>query len=182
MMNIFDGGFKKKQHPPQPPIYGFCLSDLSMANNKEGGNETKMKRLKGGEEVCLLSDGAHTSSKRQRGGNERAWRTAEKRHKYCSIGPVRESERKKKCIATCLSEELEIRGWVCFVFVCVLGWLVVSHCSVSGWSLEGAASRCWVMGVVGDKGRRRRGDKGGRREETAHGSNKKLYRQQQKFH
>lgn len=33
-----------------------------MANNKEGGNETKMKRLKGGEEVCLLSDGVHASS------------------------------------------------------------------------------------------------------------------------
>lgn len=45
MMNIFDGGFKKKQQPPGPPIYGSCLSDLSMAHNKEGGNETKMKRL-----------------------------------------------------------------------------------------------------------------------------------------
>lgn len=54
MMNIFDGGFKKKQQPPGPPIYGSCLSDLSMARNKEGGNETKMKRLKGGEEVCLF--------------------------------------------------------------------------------------------------------------------------------
>lgn len=72
MMNIFDGGFKKKQHPPGPPIYGSCLSDLSMANNKEGGNETKMKRLKGGEEVCLLSDGAHIKRKSKRGGNERA--------------------------------------------------------------------------------------------------------------
>lgn len=46
MMNIFDSGFKKKQQPPEPPIYGSCLSDLSMVNNKEGGNETKMKRLK----------------------------------------------------------------------------------------------------------------------------------------
>lgn len=55
MMNIFDGGLKKKQQPPGPPIYGSCLSDLSMTNNKERGNEMKMKRLKGGKEVCLLS-------------------------------------------------------------------------------------------------------------------------------
>lgn len=71
MMNFFDGWFKKKQQPPGPPIYGSCLSDLSMANNKEGGSETKMKRLKGGEEACLLSDGTHIK-RRQRGGNERA--------------------------------------------------------------------------------------------------------------
>lgn len=61
-MNIFDGGFEKKQHPPEPPIYGSCLSDLSIANNKEGRNETKMRRLKAGEEACCLSDGAHISS------------------------------------------------------------------------------------------------------------------------
>lgn len=47
MMNIFDGRFKKKQQPPGPPIYGSCLSDLSIANNKERVNETQMKRLKG---------------------------------------------------------------------------------------------------------------------------------------
>lgn len=63
-------GLKRKQQALGPPIYGSCLSDLSMANNKEGGNETKMKRLKGGEEVCLLSDGAHIK-RRRRGGNER---------------------------------------------------------------------------------------------------------------
>lgn len=67
MMNIFDSGFKKKQQPPEPPIYGSCLSDLSMVNNKEGGNETKMKRLKAGEEVCLLSDGTYIKRKRRRG-------------------------------------------------------------------------------------------------------------------
>lgn len=75
-MNIFDDGFEKKQHPPEPPIYGSCLSDLSIANNKEGWNETKMKRLKGGEEVCRLSDGAHTSSE----GEEEEMREREERY------------------------------------------------------------------------------------------------------
>lgn len=95
MMNIFDGGFKKKQQPPGPPIYGSCLSDLSMANNKEGGNETKMKRLKGGEEVRLLSGNTYIKEK-QRGGNEKARGTAEKRHKGGSIGPAREGGKKIK--------------------------------------------------------------------------------------
>lgn len=67
MMNIFDSGCIKKQQPPRPPIYGSCLSDLSMVNNKEGGNEIKMKRLNGGEEVCLLSDGRYIKRKRRRG-------------------------------------------------------------------------------------------------------------------
>lgn len=152
---------------------------LWQTTRKEGMRQ--MKRLKGGEEVCLLSDGTHTSSKRQRGGNERAWRTAEKRHKYCSIGPARESKRKKKYRNVPLwgagNQRLNV------FCLCVCSWLAgCESLQCAGWSLEGAASRCWVMGVVGDKGRRRRGGKGGRREETAHGNNKKLYRQQQNFH
>lgn len=54
MTTIFEDQIKKKLRPPEPSIYGFCLSDLSMENNKEGGNKTKMKRVKGGEEVSFV--------------------------------------------------------------------------------------------------------------------------------
>lgn len=66
MMNIFDGGFKKKQHPPELPIYGFCLSDLSMANNKEGGNETDEKIEGWRGSVSFVRRHAHIKQKAKR--------------------------------------------------------------------------------------------------------------------
>lgn len=77
-----------------------------------------MKRVKGGEEVCHLSGGAHIKQE-QRGGNERAERTAEKRCKFCSIGPARETERQTRCCPR--SWKCECFGSVC-VCVCVPGW------------------------------------------------------------
>lgn len=93
MMNIFDGVFEKNQQPPVLPIYGSFLSGLSMAYNKEGGKKTKKKkRLKGGEEACLLSHGTYIKQK-QKGGNERVREMSEKRLKDRSIGLVKGREK-----------------------------------------------------------------------------------------
>lgn len=100
MMNIFDSGFKKKQQPPEPPIYGSCLSDLSMVNNKEGGNETKMKRLK-----AFVRRHIHQAKAKKR-------KLKVKEALKNSIKAVQwglRGKEGKKNVVTCLSEELEIR-------------------------------------------------------------------------
>lgn len=65
-----------------------------MANNMERGNETKMKRLKGGEEVRFVRLHVVYIKQRRRGGNEKASARngeggeGERRHKDRSIGPA----------------------------------------------------------------------------------------------
>lgn len=105
-----------------------------MANNKEGGNETKMKRLKGGEEVWLLSDGAHASSN---GKGEEMRQHEEQLRKGINIlfNTACEEEWEEENTAKRLSEELEIRGWMCSVFVRVLSWLVACR----------MVAVCWVI-------------------------------------
>lgn len=67
LINTFDGGLKRSSRLFMVPV-----SSFSTANNKEGGNETKMKSPKGGEEMRLLS--LSTCIKReQRGGKEKVW-------------------------------------------------------------------------------------------------------------
>lgn len=132
MMNIFDGGFKKKQQPPGPPIYGSCLSDLSMANNKEGGNETKMKRWKGGKEVFLLSDDTYIKQ-RQRGGNEELrnydysiglWGKQKKISSRWGVGNER-----LNLFALCVC--VSLAGWLLVIVVCRV---IIRGCCIQMWS------------------------------------------------
>lgn len=75
MMNIFDGGvFFFQKEMLQPPIYGFCLSDLS--NNKERGNDKRMKKIEGCRwSVSFVRRSVHASSKEEemREQEERRW-------------------------------------------------------------------------------------------------------------
>lgn len=94
MKTIFDEGFMKEA------AYLWFLSQ------KKTRRETKMKRVKGGEEVCLLSGGVHIR-REQRGGNERAERTAEEPREFCSIG-LQERRRDRRDAAAFLSQELQM--------------------------------------------------------------------------
>lgn len=92
----------------------------------------------GEERKCVfLFDGTYIKW-RLRGGNEKAWGTAERRHKDCSIGPVREREKIWPCIS--------LRSWNQRLGVFLLCVCVSLQCA--RWSLESAASRCWVTGVL----------------------------------
>ena len=80
-----------------------------------------MKRVKGGEEVRLLSGSAHMKQE-QRGGNERAERTAKKRRPFVSIGPARETARQERRPSVSVLGAGKTSVCVC-VCVCVYPWL-----------------------------------------------------------
>lgn len=93
---------------------------LWQTTRKEGMKQ----RWKDGREErkCFFCQTTHTSSKGK-----------EEEMKRQNIKTVQQGLwGKKKKIAMCLTDELEMRDWMCFQCMYVLGWLVVSHCSLPG--------------------------------------------------
>lgn len=115
-ITIFDGGLKRSGSRTGRLFMVPVLVISFYGNNKEGGNETKMKRLRGGEEACLLSDGTYIKQQ-QREGNENERGTAERRHQDYSIGLT--NKRREKIFL----QPLSLKGWKSEVAcVCALGW------------------------------------------------------------
>lgn len=115
-ITIFDGGLKRSGSRTGRLFMVPVLVISFHGNNKEGGNETKMKRLRGGEEVCLLSDGTYIKQ-RQRGGNETGRGTVERRHQDYSIGLTNEGRKKN------VLQLVSLMGWKPEVVnVGALGW------------------------------------------------------------
>lgn len=165
MMNIFDSGFKKKQQPPEPPIYGSCLSDLSMVNNKEGGNETKMKRLK-----AFVRRHIHQAKAKKRKLKVKEalknsikavqWGLRGKEGKKCSdvsLGGVR--NQRLSVFSVCVF----LAGWLSVTAVC---WAIIRGCYFQ-MSSRGSS------GAGGDREEMRMGA-GARCRRGCRGNNKKL--------